>query len=988
MKHLLADALKHENGRRPLLQAYSEFMPPPLLGVKPSGAEDPGLLPDDNPYGWNITEYEEALELRPGYVRLAEQFIVSMVHLGMGRPAHGIAHAQLEGNPFWPRELAACAGHLPHERYVVLAPLALARTQDDKGRVRWTVFGGSEQGPERPFWQSFFSAPGREVGADTGLGFFRNLLATASGKPDAEFANLHQAGFRILPGMGGCSALPASWQRSDYPSWIAPFRLTDETNLAGVRYLLTFRPFETLSPAIRSTYLAGKLHLLPFPGSLVFWGAKPFLALQHELPFAMQIPLQHLFCRHENPTGLRVPQSGYLHEPHPDHPLPEAGTLPLRNTIRRTHRGQRMARDADESSHPAHEDRIAQVLFSSEPACMGLYGKPMARNAQIWTHDFHLVLDGPYAGPADIQQARKRVDQGGLFGYRFLYPAMRVGRYEVYWHRPLVACLPEQASAPVVLHAGALGYLTAYDSAQPDLEHPIELWPQFLNRPAHRTALEAFTATATRPAHRVMLQNVREVLDAADLWEPSHPLPAEFARALIAHARHENLEDWLRHVTDASNKVEAGDALAKLLRERIAPEPASATDSSQRRQPTTLTYRRLATRSFEQRYWRTIVQLAHGQFRHKDNADCPTDGVSEASYRGSHRRDLEALGEYLLAYYRALVSQAGMTREVVVGSLPFSWRTDFDFPWSGGWSGNQAGALQERDLLVVIPGKDRSRAVIMADHYDTAYMEDKYEQARGGNGTRLSAAGADDNHSATAALMLGAREFLRLSREGRLACDIWLVHLTGEEFPSDCMGARHLAQTLVNGSLRVHLDGAPEVALPRVRIEGVYVLDMIAHNRDVADPEGRYVFQISPGAGPGALRLAYHAHLANAAWNASAPIWNRHASRCQCGPGVRTADPHGAVIPATAQHPVLHGEVRTLDDPRSSLYNTDGQIFSDAGIPVALFMENYDINRTGYHDTHDTMANIDLDYGAALAAIAIETVARVATETTAVGKTC
>ena len=53
--------------------------------------------------------------------------------------------------------------------------------------------------------------------------------------------------------------------------------------------------------------------------------------------------------------------------------------------------------------------------------------------------------------------------------------------------------------------------------------------------------------------------------------------------------------------------------------------------------------------------------------------------------------------------------------------------------------------------------------------------------------------------------------------------------------------------------------------------------------------------------------------------------------------------------------------------------------FSDAGVPVVLFMENYDINRTGYHDTHDTMANIDLDYGAALAAITIETVARAAT---------
>jgi hypothetical protein len=74
----------------------------------------------------------------------------------------------------------------------------------------------------------------------------------------------------------------------------------------------------------------------------------------------------------------------------------------------------------------------------------------------------------------------------------------------------------------------------------------------------------------------------------------------------------------------------------------------------------------------------------------------------------------------------------------------------------------------------------------------------------------------------------------------------------------------------------------------------------------------------------------------------------------------------------------LHGEIRLPRDMRSSLFNTDGQIFSDAGIPVVLFMENYDINRVGYHDTHDNLSNIDLDYGAAVAAIAIESVARAA----------
>ena len=78
----------------------------------------------------------------------------------------------------------------------------------------------------------------------------------------------------------------------------------------------------------------------------------------------------------------------------------------------------------------------------------------------------------------------------------------------------------------------------------------------------------------------------------------------------------------------------------------------------------------------------------------------------------------------------------------------------------------------------------------MADHYDTAYMEDVYEDDRGGDGPRAAAAGADDNHSATAALCSPPRRCCRLARAGKLERDVWLVHLTGEEFPSDCLGAR------------------------------------------------------------------------------------------------------------------------------------------------------------------------------------------------------
>jgi Zn-dependent M28 family amino/carboxypeptidase len=240
--------------------------------------------------------------------------------------------------------------------------------------------------------------------------------------------------------------------------------------------------------------------------------------------------------------------------------------------------------------------------------------------------------------------------------------------------------------------------------------------------------------------------------------------------------------------------------------------------------------------------------------------------------------------------------------------------------------------------------------------------------------SRLSAAGADDNYSATATLLQAAPIFLQMSKQGRLKRDIWLVNLTGEEFPSDCMGARHLAQALLQGTLQVRSRDGMAHDVSATRVVGAYVLDIIGHNRenDLDD------FQISPGRGRGSLELARQAHLANLCWNVNAREWNKRAERRAKGRGKRIAE--GETIPDVAEHLRLQGEVRLPDDPRSSLFNTDGQVLSDCGIPVVLFMENYDINRSGYHDRKDTMENIDLDYGAAVAAIAIESVARVATQ--------
>jgi hypothetical protein len=958
-KQLLAATAWFRGAGRFPLAAYSEFMPPPRVGCKPYDGRDPVVFQEHDPVGWHVTEYEELLEIRPGLAHLGDQLVRAMEHLGAGRAAHGMGRAKLENNPYWPAELSSRAGQLTHERYVTIAPLALSRTQDDKGRVRWTLFGSSEQGPARAFWRGFFTAPGQEMPAEEALGFFRRLLTTAYGE-------LHEAGFRILPGLDD-PTLPYA-QDDELPSWADRYVLGRGERLGDVRYLLTFRPFGCLPAAVRRAYLAGELHLLPFPGSLLFWGVEPFLRLRGELPLAMQLPLLHLFPRHEDPYSLRVPQSGWMHEPHADQPLPDPEKLPLRNTYRRTHRWARLHRHEDELLVADGADRVAHVLFSTAADDLGLYGKPMARNSQVWTHDFQLLLDGPGADRRAIERAAERLRGGGLFGYRFLFPAMQVGRHAVYWHRPLVACLGAQSSAPEVLLHAPLGYLTAYAGDRPNLARPVELWPRLLARPAHLAAMYGFAAAAGHHENRVSIHKARELLNAGLLWHAPQ-LPAGFARAVVSLPQDETIDDWLARLEKMAHHPHAGRELVEHLRERIAPQ-ARAT-SAKPRLPRPLTYHRSATRRFEAAYWRTIARLAHGRFLNKDNADCAGDPISQ-SLLEHHHRDLEALGDYLLDYYRRLIAKAGMSRRAVVGDLPFRWQTDFSYPWSGGWSGNQDGQLEERDLMVIVPGRNRRRAVIMADHYDTAYMEDRYEKGRGGNGARLAAAGADDNHSATATLMLAAPIFLELSRAGLLECDVWLVHLTGEEFPSDCMGARHLARAIVEGTLEVRRRGGKTLDLSGVEIAGLYVMDMIAHNNE-HEPD---VFQISPGAGREALRLAYHAHAANALWNAWAPAWNGRASRRGCTRGRRSGD--GRTMPATALHPLLAGQVRTPDNPRSSLYNTDGQIFSDAGIPAVLVMENYDINRVGYHDTHDNMTNIDLDFGSAVAAITIEAVARVA----------
>ncbi len=882
-------------GRFPIA-AYSEFMPPPRVGQKPYGAWDvDSPFTQDDPSGWAIGLCEQEQQLTPGLAIIGRQLIETVVALATGKGAHRIGRCHLDGNPYWPPQLASAAAALSQERYVFLSPVALAKTQDDKGRVRWTLFGGSEQGPARGFWQSFFTAPGREVASTVALDALRAILQAAYDEPAAQLQDLRAAGLRILP-MGDVKA-QTGWDEGAIPDWTRTFLLDAPEPLDGIRYLLTFRPFGLLPEPVQRAYLEQRLHLLPSPGSLVFWGSPLYRHLAKTLPLAAQIPLLQAIARHEHPKGIRVPQSAWLHRPRQGAAEHDEGLGPLHSNFRRSHRWERVLR-SDDATAFAREDHIHTVLFSTHPDDIGLYGKPMARNAQLWSSAFEPVLHGPTADGEAIRAAIAAMEGGGSFGYRFFYPPMQAGRFALFWHKPLPCFRDPVSGAPQCIETGLNGYLAAQDAEHP-AEPVLELWPRF----------------------------------AASLPGGTRPPTADIA-----------------------------DVFSSVLGVREdAADPAQA-----------LTFPYTATRDFEVAYWKTIVSLAEGEYLNKNSGDCIRDEITRKRLTYPER-NLDMLGDHLLEHYRRLASDAGMADQVLVGDTPFRWRTDFDFSWMGGWLDNQQNRKTERNIVAVIPGRNRNRCVIMADHYDTAYMEDVYGDRPEikGDHARLSASGADDNHSATAALMLGASSFLALSRAGKLDCDIWLVHLTGEEFPSDCLGARHVAERMVEQAFRLRtMDG--ERDLSQVRVRGLYVLDMIAHNND----RRRDIFQIAPGTTRDSLRLAWHAHTAARLWQAGAALWNTAPPRRDSDRGRRS--PHGGAVPRIARHLAPTGEVRLHDNPRSTLFNTDGQIFSDAGIPTVLFMENYDIDRHGYHDREDTMANIDLDYGAAVAAIAIESVARAA----------
>lgn len=282
------------------------------------------------------------------------------------------------------------------------------------------------------------------------------------------------------------------------------------------------------------------------------------------------------------------------------------------------------------------------------------------------------------------------------------------------------------------------------------------------------------------------------------------------------------------------------------------------------------------------------------------------DGEADATFADGTRqrftRRSAALPDHQLGLLVDWLAQRSLALGVHSERVGFTWR----------------GAAQA-DLIAVLPGELADQPVILADHLDTAFAEDTFAAS----GARVPVPGGDDNALATATLLAAAE----LLRDVPRRHPIWLVHLTGEEYPSDDLGARKLIAWMIARGTR-----------PLLWLQ----LDMIGWRA----PDD-CVLQLSPSDHP----------RAGAAAALAATVARRLA-------------------------PALCPVVRSPGDPRSYLYNTDGMTAAAAGIPTFLLNEHVNavenLARHGYHDTADTAASIDPRYAADLAAIALVTAATLA----------
>ena len=224
--------------------------------------------------------------------------------------------------------------------------------------------------------------------AEQALDFFRTLLGRVYQEPASKLANLLHAGFRILP--------VTTIEAEPLPTWAHEFVITDDEPLKGVEYLLTFRPFRDLPAAAKRKYFAGELHLLPLPGSFLFWGC---LVVQASCRRRSASPSKCRSCTSSNDTkcsARSAPQSGWFEEVSETESatkrkkLKEPGWKPIRDTFKRIYRQARRRIASTIISSTLMSTGCLYVLFSTRARRTSIFiTSRWPRNVQLWDSEYH-----------------------------------------------------------------------------------------------------------------------------------------------------------------------------------------------------------------------------------------------------------------------------------------------------------------------------------------------------------------------------------------------------------------------------------------------------------------------------------------------------------------------------------------------------------------------------------------------------------------------
>ena len=357
--------------------------------------------------------------------------------------------------------------------------------------------------------------------------------------------------------------------------------------------------------------------------------------------------------------------------------------------VTRSHRWQRIARDQSPKEATKFEDQVSIALFSTDPDDLGLYGKPMARNAQIWNEDYALILDGPRATPLEIARASATVRGGGRSGYRFYYPPMRAGEREIFWHLPLVARLGAGGAAAEIWDGPPLARLRPGRGAGRVPRPPADRARSAAARPGPATWRRPSWSAPSRGARASSPPTTsRSCSRFASCSATRCPLRSR-ARWSTPPSTNRSTPGWTPwpKLGGGDGKAKPGARCAALLERVVGPDGAGA-----RPLDAGLTFGGTHTRAFEEKLWKTIAGLAEGEFRMKETADGVTvnkgktggPAAKAARLELAQRRDLERLGDHLHERYRALIEAHQMTGRAAGGRSCVSLGDRLSVPLVGG----------------------------------------------------------------------------------------------------------------------------------------------------------------------------------------------------------------------------------------------------------------------------------------------------------------